>query len=95
MKKQECIVKIYDKKGRFIDFERFTLKSVSGILNSYRRIADENRLSDGSFTGLWGYFFRKYIGAGQVVIYRMPDARTEEMLASYTGEEFLKAIGIN
>lgn len=79
------------KDGNEINFERFSAKRLSSVLNQYRKAYD-----DGKCSGLMRLFFRDYQEAEQIVIYSTPDHYHKgPILAKYTSSEFFKTIGSN
>lgn len=79
------------KDGKEINFERFSAKRLSTVLNQYRKAYDGGRCS-----GLMRLFFRDYQEAERIVIYSTPDHyNAGAVLVEYTSDEFFKAIGSN
>lgn len=82
MKKQQTILQVY-KNGIVTDFERFTQKTLNGVLTQYREIANS-----------WhDWMWVEYETADSINIYRTPEDKKEFLIASYTPKEFFKAIG--
>lgn len=77
------------KDGRQTNFERFSYKRLSTVLNRYRKA-----YNGGHYTGLWYNFFRDYEQADRIVVYSTPDHYNRgNIIAEYTGPEFIAAIG--
>ena len=84
-KEQRTILKCF-KGERMINFERFTLKTAKGILNSYKRAFSPSQ-HEASF------FFKDYREADRIKIFATPDGYTEEaVLLDVTPTEFFQMI---
>lgn len=84
-KEQRTILKLF-KGEKQVNFERFTYKTVKGIVNAYKKAFSPSQFKD-------SFFFKDYREADRVVIYATPDGYTEEsVLLDVTPTEFFQMI---
>lgn len=88
MKKEMNIIVSLYKNGVQFNFERFSCKRLSTVLNQYRE-----KYCGGDYTGLWTLFFRDYLEADKIVVYSTPNHYSKgPILAEYTSNEFISSI---
>lgn len=93
MKEQHSVLYLKNEDGTITDFERFSCKTLRGVLNSYKRLVAANQASDGTILGMAGYFLKGYRKAHRIEIWETyPNGNPVRQLAGYSGSEFLEEI---